>query len=794
MSINCILSQLSNKKKLLKTAIIQTLLFGLLYIIAFRKLIFFPGNIGHNWDWSFPAVNLLYKNFSDVSRFTWISFGLGTPIDLNLSHLLPNIIISLIGNYLGPKFLTLFFIFFTCSVSYISSKKALDYLIGNNKLHNIIALIYSYSPFLFNDFIGGSWPMWLSYAFAPLYFKHTINFLHHNNPHSRLQVVILSIPIIVSLQHYFLINLIAVTYIMIIRNGQKIINIIYRLSIIALLIIFANLYWIVPFVLRFNDFASINFDPDIIQSEQTQIQASKQNLFNILNLAGYLDRNLYLHALSQFLFPVYLFTILFSWILIFITLIKSQSKKYIQPVSFWILLLFSLTIIIKGANPPFSEITVDIYKNFSFLKLFRSPQHLMFIPAFIYPILISYTFYYWNNKFRSRLISLILLISTLIITSGFWSTGDLGMKNLSNKNLDHVDLYHLPPKLENFYRQSESDQLYYRTLFLPSVFSPEFQETEYQESAQGCQPEYFNLKKPTLIPENEILVDNLELLFCNIDQKNFDLIKYTSIFSIRYIVLRSDIYPKFSQSKTCWNVEEVQRLLDSDNRLNLIDQDKYTRIYQIKDDYFIPVINIPRTVIFSEYIDNKNIYQIIDSSIKQNTVYPFVVLNLDTKKHLDVSNKGDQNVKIEYLKINPTKYIVRIYQADSQFILNFLERYNHNWQIFFQTHYSIKSDDFISKEYFTVIQNNNLSVSNFLLTWLSKPIDAIHFQTNSYANGWIIDPHTICQKNKCLENNDSSKSFDLIIEYKFQKYFYLSLFLSLIFISYLIISHRKTNE
>ncbi len=191
---------------------------------------------------------------------------------------------------------------------------------------------------------------------------------------------------------------------------------------------------------------------------------------------------------------------------------------------------------------------------------------------------------------------------------------------------------------------------------------------------------------------------------------------------------------------------------------------------------------------------------------------------------------------LEYKKINPTKYIIRVHQAKDNFPLIFSETFHHGWQAYinkFQiankksqlTDYQFlnsnekdqaskkelegfikngwltidktKHIDFVSKNFQDTIQNNNLPSGRIWDTWFKKSIEEKnHFLTNSFANAWFINLEEICQEqNLCHKNADGSYDFQITIEFWPQRLFYLGLFFSATsFISILIYLFFKKNK
>lgn len=101
----------------------------------------------------------------------------------------------------------------------------------------------------------------------------------------------------------------------------------------------------------------------------------------------------------------------------------------------------------------------------------------------------------------------------------------------------------------------------------------------------------------------------------------------------------------------------------------------------------------------------------------------------------NLSNPLGASPQISFTKINPTKFIVRISNAEQPYFLVFGESYSPQWKI------SVKE---------TGEKNRTVSFHD-------------HLVVNNYANGWFID---------------KTGSYDVIVEYYPQKIFYFGLLLS----------------
>ncbi len=191
---------------------------------------------------------------------------------------------------------------------------------------------------------------------------------------------------------------------------------------------------------------------------------------------------------------------------------------------------------------------------------------------------------------------------------------------------------------------------------------------------------------------------------------------------------------------------------------------------------------------------------------------------------------------LEFKKIDPTKYRVRVHGAKNDFPLIFSEAFHSGWKLYFSkqndtypskgsllnqlddlSHYKILDGneydqatseqlkdfiengyvsylgekdknpfiDFVSKNYQGTVQNDNLVTGSFYETWFKSPVSQDSHRTiNGYANSWDINLSEICHEEKnCIRNADGSYDFEVIVEFWPQRVFYFGLSVSIITIS-----------
>ncbi|MCB9336313.1 MAG: hypothetical protein H6586_09195 [Flavobacteriales bacterium] len=602
--------------------------------------------------------------------------------------------------------------------------------------------------------------------------------------------------------------------------------------VFAVSLITIHFYWIGNLVYSFFDFHKHTISNEGFTSN-IQIINATQNIFSVFNLSGYLDRNMYYYVFANWILIFFIASIfLFCISVIIILLNRNQlDKRYY----FWTSLILGLFLIAKCANPPFGKFTLWLYDNFVLMKAFRSPQHLMFLPAFILPIILSFNIRFLTNQYpkNKNIITILFFLIVFLWISGWWYTGDLGHSVLMKQKKDHIDLYGLSPGFTKAIKKNQVNSLYHRILFLPSVKSPYYLPNEYQNHSQGEIAEYLYLKNPTLTIESNPFVSSLDEFFCSKSKSHFNYTNYISLFNLRYIYFRKDIVPAHTSCYTNgdwdWDIVKAGRKIDELYGSDNIFREEYGSFYLYKD--FVPLIHTSNNLL----INNTTLEEMV--SLPTYKIGSIMVSENDYKniKCCDYSSPI-----IEYKKINPTKYRVRIHGVRGAFPLLLSEKFSPKWKIYITNNLLLKKEDlpsnvhgtykveennienqasqeelfdfinngwittlnnsdiqFVSKKFHNTVQNDNLLNGIFYETFeimnnifgsnikLLEQEKAQHYIANDYANLWILDTENLCSSNFskngfCVKNADGSYSYELIIEYYGQKIFYIGLLIGII--------------
>ncbi len=617
--------------------LIPIISFATLLLLSLRTILFSNQLIGHNWDFSFPYPTELFANLDLFSRYTWIEYNLGSIPILNISHLVPNTLLAWTGRAIGSVFAVKLLLLIVPTVAFIGFKKLLDYLKGKNESHYLFSILYAFSPFLFNEIIGGSWYMWISFAAAPFYVMSGASLILERNWRSIYSFLISSIFLISSLQNFFCTEIILLMYVLFsgYKSGQ-LKSIMFRGTLLHFLLALFNSYWLVTFVLSFKTFTNTVFVKSF-SNTYAGVQNSLQSLPNIFNISGYLDRNMYLYTFPDPIKILFTISIYTAWILILYGWLLRQKERSTHKsyTLFWLGLFVVSALITKGGNIPFGDLTMSIFRNVPFMGLFRSPQHLMFLPAFVIPILFSYTYDSFRTQKKLKILVIIWFIVGVWI-AGWYLNGDLGRQTLTQQKRDRINFFELPNGLQRYYRENSRQAEFHRVLFLPSSSSPIYIKTPYQDPGQGGIPEYPYLRNPTFTAENNRYARTIELLFCKKTREDF--FPYLQKFGVKNIVLRRDILPTFTDCRDTFNADSIDTKLEKDSRLYRSYKDRYITIYTINSSLFSPIISSP-------------------------------------------SQKDASEFAISSSKLSPIEHVIQLKHAPSSFLLNFSSNYSPYWQV-----------------------------------------------------------------------------------------------------------------
>ncbi len=328
-----------------------------------------------------------------------------------------------------------------------------------------------------------------------------------------------------------------------------------------------------------------------------------------------------------------------------------------------------------------------------------------------------------------------------------------------------------------------------------------------------------------------------------------ELKNFFAELNTRYFVVRRDATPLYSTYAGAFNLENVYNSINKSSIAVPYQSADFVDIYQ--NDYFLPIFYIPNNIIHSfEHKDKldeiavslwKNIRTAVffweqnykktstedlnfTGSIEYKKInpikYKIILHNISGKTPFVLSEsfsngwrlynvKQDTTQSKAYMLSQLTKYKVFTWNQDDQAtsdemnILINLDKISTLWDLLpksilhkkwvnnheendFIENFFI---DFISKDFYDSIQNDNLKIWNmfdtfFCATSLNKNCLEIpqenHLTMNAFANAWIVDTDEVCKQWFCSKNEDGSYNAEFIIEYRPQRLFYAWAWISLL--------------
>ncbi len=654
--------------------------------------------VGHHWDWHLPCNNGVPEAFMNYDRYVWVPLNLGGAGALGLTQVPVNLIVRSVM-HLKSQFLAFYaLILILSSISLVYYSK----LLGGKRpqpVHIVMSLLYVYSPYIYNDIIGGSLYLWVGYYLIPAFTHFTVEYMGlENKPLPNLTLLLFLQLFITSTVHFafysnIIFMLVALYNLLRLKRYRVILTraIIYLVAYLML-----NLYWLLPFLALMDTFNKNTLQGVAFNAQH--LKSIKQNLITVPGLYGYLDRNMYIHSLRW----IQKLIVALSITALLCAGVYRRRKSEINTLLVMIALLATL-MIVKGGNIPYSNLSVEIFNSLPFMKVFRSPQRLMFIPSLLIPIIITKGITEVENKKKYMVTSFLLLAWV----SGWWLKGDLGMRKLQSEKRDSVDTFTVEPglaKILDTYRKSIAP---YRILFVPADMSPYYLSNRYQNHSQGAASEHLTLGNVgTFWLEGNPDYYPIDEFFCK--SRGFDLVGFLSLYNTKEILLRKDLMPAHTVctpfNSTKWRSGTAEQKLDNLTGIRKVETGETFARYVIENNLTNERFYIPKTLI--KIGNMKDIFHM--EKIDQYSAY------IDTDYPENIANGDGHFVKsIRYN--DPTNFEVYITgDASSVIPLVFSERYDPNWII------------------------------------VNSPEGTIHSKVNNYANMWVIDLRDYCDMNKSL--------------------------------------------
>jgi hypothetical protein len=468
--------------------------------------------------------------------------------------------------------------------------------------------------------------------------------------------------------------------------------------------------------------------------------------------------------------------IFFSFFIIIIAFsalfFKKQKNKFI---TFFAALAVISIFLIKGTSEPFGDLFKFLWENVPGLWVFREP-YTKFTPMLVFAIsiLFGYTVYRFLEKIsllahkgKKKLSWMLnLLLISLVIFTVCVAAFPIFTRRLFREE-SHMSMksqyFNFPDywlDVGYWFRDNDKNS---RVLVLPkaSYGVPYDWENGYSSAGPVTAlliPNPF-LTNRDPVSEGEKIVN---LLFDQINpDARADLVKFMRLLGIKYILQQNDVDWQVSLKDT-YSPEIMKEILEKQEGIKLFKQFGRIDIYKIKDDYFLPLVYSPEEIICTE--KSNDLIAGIAFKGKATTAQGIFFGEEICRKDLLSLGWTEEGVdelivpKIDFKKISPAKYKVKITNAKESFLLTLSTNFHPHWKIYIKENSNLN------------FSNNDLN-STISETWFKKPSleEDSHFTINGYANTWWMDLDKLEKEGKIKKTASGNYNFTMIIEYWSQK-------------------------
>lgn len=485
--------------------------------------------------------------------------------------------------------------------------------------------------------------------------------------------------------------------------------------------IICNLWWILPLIVLNTSGGARDSSQAFLQQSNvdtlTAISKSIGNLNGIFKLinSSFISSNSLDWAKLYFSPVLFIIQYFFIGTVLFFII----KKRRVPEVLFMGSLFLTVIFLAKGNNPPFGEIYNFLFKNIPILQIFRNPfEKFGFLISLVTSILIGpsiyFLFYRLNNNLRK--LCYFLTAVCLFVYLGFPLYSGLALTNTFPPTNDYSIGYRV--KVPGYYKDlngwlnSKGDN--FRSLGFP--IAPEGVTYKWEKG-------YTGLELPVALFDSKAILLNTSTPFFDkiipqvektlLSDKGFSLL--ANLVNAKYYLLRFDIDYKARGMTDPLTIEKI--LIERERKgevkkLATFDRVSVWENLSWQDTKFYPANKFIKVTNF----DKDTTFTLIDVLKQEALIDQGDALKLEKFTITEDTKLPD----ISYEKINTTKYIVHLKNAESPFILVFSELYNDGWKVSINTQ-----------------QLNN------------------HMRVNLYANAWVID---------------KEGEFDLVVEFAPQRW------------------------
>ncbi len=391
--------------------------------------------------------------------------------------------------------------------------------------------------------------------------------------------------------------------------------------------------------------------------------------------------------------PLFLFSLaLFVFIIILLIFNKHRGQK-ILPVYF-VLLLAALFLLNKGVGIIGEDTTLKIFGNTLLSSLRSSDKILVFFPFFL--VTIAFLLFQGNAQAKKNRYFLCgYLIASFISVYPFFIGGiqtkySLAFNTRKHENYTNAQYAYIHKIPDEYYRlagwinEKQEQSVIFNTPYNVMNSLGWVNYTKWQVVGVDLTTQIFNKQ---IITMNTPFLSFGTFNYGGVwGQQSLEasrwIYPFARFLNAQYFVYHRDVDPSYiAQTEAKVKYAEKNKLLLP------IDKNDYFDVYKIADAFFFPILYTPQDALVTKE-DIKALPALLsgDKHLPSSIYFSYQNPNKDSALEAVSSYVSSGAPVVEFKKINPVKYRVRIHGAVGRFPLILSDSFNPDWKVYVANH------------------------------------------------------------------------------------------------------------
>jgi len=495
---------------------------------------------------------------------------------------------------------------------------------------------------------------------------------------------------------------------LILKERLSIIDLVKKSLIIYSSVILFNIWWITQWFIAFS-YANKIYGAGFAKSWLLGISKSNPFVFkeifslswNVSNAMNYDFFSIYFNS------PIVKIVLFIPFLIIIISFKKFKDKANLFLLGLILVLIF----FIKGAGDPYGSFLIQCFDHVPLCKVFKTaPEKFGIFLVFFLTLLLSRLI---DNRKKVYILGVYILVCSAPFFMGKFIPDHISFnQDVSRKYKDQVSY-------KQFREDMNNKKINFRILSLPRGKNYQIMMHNYDDKYYtGMDPLLTNITHTHIADYSGRQYD--QILTEDENQK-----KMLALYNIKQIFLNKEQLPWFNENDS---VEDHESFLEKYYNL----EKDYEGMKIFNNDSYLNLVYAPKEVVVSKRTIEELPRILSQEDYNMSSAIFFEYQNdqkLDELSSLKVSRYGENNTEfknpvLEFKKINPAKYRIRVHSANKEFPLVFSESYHDGWR-----GYAVSTPD---------VKNEKLNISGYKILDGNNDDQADKSELSNYINnGWI---------------------------------------------------------